>query len=402
VPAIETLIIGAGQAGLALSHHLSAAGADHVVLERGRIGERWRSERWPSLHLLTPNWLNRLPGVDPPADPDGFQPVADFADSLGDYARSFDAPVLERCEVWDVARLGGGYRVHAGEEVWAARDVVIATGDCDRPSIPRVAAAVPAWLEQLHASAYRTPDGLPPGAVLVVGAGASGQLLAAELRRAGRRVVLAAGGHSRLPRRYRGRDCFEWLSALGRLDDRIEDVPDPVAARSARSPALSGSRGGEPLDLAVLQAAGVELAGRLVGFDGGHARFAGDLADSTAAADARLRRLLDRIDAHIGTSGPAFPAPVRCEAAPERVSLRGFSTIVWATGYRRAYPWLRVPALDARGELIHDRGAVAAPGLHVLGLRFQQHRMSHFIGGVGRDAGQLADRFLRREYRCAA
>jgi putative flavoprotein involved in K+ transport len=402
VPAVETLIIGAGQAGLALSRHLSAAGADHVVLERGRIGERWRSERWPSLHLLTPNWLNRLPGVAPPADPDGFQAVGDFADSLEDYARSFDAPVLERCGVRRVERLGGGYRVHAGDGLWDARNVVIATGDCDRPYVPSVAAAVPAWIMQLHTSAYRTAEGLPPGGVLVVGAGASGQQLAAELRGAGRRVLLAAGGHSRMPRRYRGRDCFAWLSVLGRLDDRIEDMPDPCAARASRSPALSGARGGEPLDLAVLQTAGVELAGRLLGFDGGHARFADDLAVRTAEADARLRRLLDRIDAHIGTSGPAFPPPVRCEAAPDRVSLSGFSTILWATGYRHAYPWLRVPVLDARGELIHDRGTVAAPGLHVLGLRFQQRRISHFIGGVGHDAGRLADQLMRRESRCAA
>jgi putative flavoprotein involved in K+ transport len=394
VPATETLIIGAGQAGLALSHHLSAAGADHVVLERGRIGERWRSERWPSLHLLTPNWLNRLPGAAPADDPHGFQAVGAFVGSLEDYARSFDAPVLERCGVRRVDRLGGGYRVHAGDGVWDARNVVIATGDCDQPFVPPLAAG--ARLTQLHASAYRTPDALPPGAVLVIGAGASGQQIAGELRRAGRRVVLAAGGHSRMPRRYRGRDCFAWLSALGRLDDRIEDMPDPERAQAARSPALSGARGGEPLDLAVLQAAGVELTGRLLGFDGGDARFAGDLGASTAEADARLRRLLDRIDAYIGSSGPAFPPPVRCESAPERVSLRGFSTIVWATGYRRSYPWLRVPVLDARGELVHDRGALPAPGLHVLGLRFQQHRMSHFIGGVGHDAGQLADRLIRQ------
>jgi putative flavoprotein involved in K+ transport len=400
VPSAETLIIGAGQAGLALSRHLSVAGADHVVLERGRIGERWRSERWPSLHLLTPNWLNRLPGAGPADDPDGFQAVGAFVASLEDYARSFDAPVFERCAVRRVERLGERYRVHAGDAVWDARNVVIATGACDRPLVPRLAGT--ARLTQLHASAYRTPDALPPGAVLVVGAGASGQQLAAELRRSGRRVVLAVGGHSRLPRRYRGRDCFAWLSALGRLDDRIEDMSNPERARAAYSPALSGARGGEPLDLAVLQAAGVELAGRLRGFDGGHACFARDLGRSTAEADARLRRLLDRIDAYIGTPGPAFPPPVRCENAAERVSLRGFSTIVWATGYRRAYPWLRVPVLDARGELIHDRGAVAAPGLHVLGLRFQQRRTSHFIGGVGHDAGLLAERLTRRELRCAA
>src|SRR4051812_48692391 len=175
MPATDTLIIGAGQAGLALSHHLSAAGADHVVVDRGRIGERWRSERWPTLRLLTPNWLNALPGAPPAADPGGFQAIDDFVGDLEAYAREFDAPVRERHAVRSVVRTARGYRVDAGGDTWHARSVVIATGDCDRPKLPRVADAAPAWLEQRHASAYRDPEALPPGAVLVVGAGASGQ-----------------------------------------------------------------------------------------------------------------------------------------------------------------------------------------------------------------------------------
>jgi putative flavoprotein involved in K+ transport len=395
-----TVVIGAGQAGLALSRCLAGAGHDHVVLERGRIGERWRSERWPSLRLLTPNWLNVLPGAPAPADPDGFQPAREFADGLAAYACSFGAPVLERHAVRLVARTGDDYRVQSPHATWLARQVVVATGDCDRPRMPAAARDTPRWLHARHATSYTTPDDLPAGPVLVVGAGATGQQLALELARAGRRVVLAVGRHARMPRRYRGRDAFAWLDALGILDQRIEDVAEPRRARRPRGFALLA--GGE-LDLNVLRAAGVELAGRLAGFDGGVARFAGDLEASVADADARLGRLLDRIDAHAGGPPPCprfQPGPRG--SGPASVDLRGFGAVLWATGYRRAYPWLRVPVLDRHGELIHDRGTTPAHGLHVLGLPFQRHRSSHFIGGVGRDAAELAALLTRHRARRAA
>jgi len=385
----ETVVIGAGQAGLALSHHLTAAGHDHVVLERGRIGERWFTERWPGLRLLTPNWLNVLPGATPPPDRDGFQPAREFAAGLAGYASSFGAPVREHEPVRLVTPVAGGYRVRTARRPWHARHVVVATGDCDRPRLPAAAGQAPPAVHALHAAGYTAPDALPRGPVLVVGAGPTGQQLALELANAGRRVVLAVGGHARMLRRYRGRDAFAWSTAMGLLHQDIDDVSDPRRARAARPLVLSGH--GE-LDLDVLRAHGVELAGRLRGLDGTRAMFAGDLRETVAEADGRLVGLLDRIDAFAGGTPPAVrfrPIVVDGDGAGE-IDVRGFGAIVWATGYRRAYPWLRAGVLDARGQIVQRRGVTALPGLYVLGLRFQARRSSHFIGGVGHDAAELA------------
>jgi putative flavoprotein involved in K+ transport len=395
MPSADTIIVGAGQAGLALSRHLTRAGADHVVFERGRVGERWHSERWPSLHLLTPNWLNRLPGAPVPDDPDGFQAAIAFAAGLDGYARSFGAPVREHTPVARVAAAGRGYVAHAGGRAWLARSVVVATGDCQLPAVPPIAAAAPRAIAQLHAVDYRDPAMLAPGAVLVVGAGASGQQIADELVRAGRRVVLAVGSHARMLRRYRGCDTFTWLHRLGKLDEPVEAVADPAAARARHSPALTGARGGEELDLGVLAERGVEIAGRLTGFAAGHARFADDLPTTVARAEGGLRRLLVAVDAHLGSPGD-HPAAVDLGPGPRELALDGFGTILWATGYRRAYPWLQVPVLDGAGEIVHDRGATPSPGLYVLGLRFQRRRSSHLIGGVGDDARALADHLIAR------
>jgi putative flavoprotein involved in K+ transport len=388
-----TVIIGAGQAGLALSRLLSDAGHGHVVLERGRVAERWRSERWESLTLLTPSWLNGLPGAPPPAEPDGYADRAGFIAQLEAYAAT--APVHEHTTVLRVRRSRGGYDIRTDRGSFRAPTVVIATGDCDLPRIPAVAAAAPPDVHQLHASAYRRPSALPPGGVLVVGAGPSGQQLAAELRRAGRRVVLAVGRHARMPRRYRGRDIFAWLAATGQLTAHADDVPDLAAARRAPSFPVSGAAGGEDLGLDVLAREGVVIAGRLAGFAGRHVLFADDLGDHVRDADRRLRRVLGHIDAHLERTGEAAAAealpPVRLPAGPRRLDLaEGIATVLWATGYRRSYPWLDVPVLDAAGEIAHIEGVTPSPGLYTLGLRFQRRRNSHFIGGVGDDAAQLA------------
>ena len=244
---VETVIIGAGQAGLALSRGLTAAGRPHVVLERGRVGERWRSERWESLRLLTPNWLNRLPGAPALPDPDG------YLDRLGSSSTSRRTRRGRRftsgTTVLGVRRSRRGHLVVTDAGEWHARNVVIATGDCDVPRVPAIAADAPPFLHQLHATAYRRPARLPDGGVLVVGAGPSGQQIAAELRRAGRDVVLAAGRHARMPRTYRGRDVFAWLHATGQLDDHVDHVPDLAAARRAPSFPVSGAHGGESLGL---------------------------------------------------------------------------------------------------------------------------------------------------------
>jgi len=273
----ETLIIGAGQAGLALSRYLSRARQEHVLLERGRVGERWRSERWDSLSLLTPNWLNELPGSAPHADADGFLGRGAFVDYLVDYARSFSAPVREGVSVLEVTRSGPGFRVATDAGTWHARNVVLATGFADEPRVPAIAAAGPAGVLQLHSSRYRSPDRLPPGGVLVVGAGPSGQQLAAELRRAGRDVTIAVGRHAWMPRRYRGKDIWHWFAATRHLDQTLDDVPHERDAARSLSLVLSGANGGEQLDLSVLAGLGVTISGLLRGFSGSYALFGDNL-----------------------------------------------------------------------------------------------------------------------------
>ena len=395
---VETIIIGAGQAGLALSHHLGLAGHGHVVLERGRVGERWRSERWDSLTLLTPNWLNRLPGAAPLPDPDGYLDREGVIAHLERYAAT--APVREGTTVRRVRPTPHGYHVATDRGDWHARNVVIATGDCDVPHIPGAAAAAPPWLAQLHASRYRRPDELQEGGVLVVGAGPTGQQLADELRRSGRHVVLAVGRHARMPRTYRGRDVFAWLHDAGQLDVHADEVPNLAAARRAPSFPVSGAAGGSSLGLDRLAGLGVVVTGRLTGFTDRQALFGSDLERELRDADRRLRRALAHIDAHIertaAAAAPAeIPAPVSLGLGPARVELgRDVRTVLWATGYKRSYPWLEVPVLDATGELLHREGVTPAPGLFALGLRFQRTRKSHFLGGVGDDATRIAEHIV--------
>ena len=356
---IDTLIVGAGQAGLALSHHLTAAGHEHVLLERGRVGQRWH-ERWDSLTLLSPNWMNRLPGEPEPVDRDGFLALAAFVAHLDSYARSFGAPVVEGVEVERVERFDGGFRVSTTSGAWLARSVVLATGDAAEPRVPL---APPQEPLSLHSSEYRRPELVPDGPVLVVGAGASGQQLALELQQAGRDVVLAAGRHSRAPRRYRGRDIFEWAHLLGDWDRTIDEMPDVEAAKRVPLFPLSGANGGEDLGLDRLAAAGITVTGQLMGFDGGRAVFADDLDANVAAADARLRKLLRRIDAHPLADGwePEVLPDVVLPSAQRTLDLRRVGAIVWATGFRRSYPWLHVPGvLDRRGEIVQRRGGTRA------------------------------------------
>jgi len=397
----DTLIIGAGQAGLAMSRLLTDAGHDHVVVERGAVGERWRSERWDSLALLTPNWANRLPLDEPPGDPDAYQSRAAFVATLERYARSFGAPLVERTTVTAVERTAGGFRVGTDRGDWRAGNVVLATGDGAVPAVPWFAPSAPAGVEQLHASRYRAPEQLAAGGVLVVGSGPSGHQIADELARAGRRVVFAVGRHGRVVRRYRGRDIWAWLDALGDLT-RPRPVDELAARREQPRPSLplDGRRGGRTLDLDALSAAGVRIAGRLEGFAGRQALFGDGLDACIAHADAGLRRLLGRIDDHIAArpDARAFPPPeridpVRVPSPPHAIDLaaEGISTIVWATGYRPHFPWLRIPeVVGADGGIRHDRGQTAVPGLYVLGMRWQSRMTSHSIGGVGHDAAALA------------
>ena len=400
--AVETLIVGAGQAGLAVSRCLTGQGADHVVVERGRIAERWRSSRWDSLRLLTPNWMSRLPAWSyPGTDPDGYMAAPELVRYLEDYASSFTAPVHENTTVELVEAADGGLRVVTDQGTWLARNVVMATGTENRPYLPSAASGIDPEIHQLTAGRYRGPDQVPGGGVLVVGASASGVQIADELRRAGRPVVISVGRHARLPRCYQGRDILCWMDRAGVLGHTIDQVRDSRSARKAPSLQLSGR--GRRVSLDELAAAEVRLAGRLVAADGRRLSFDDDLPASTAAAQARMERLLRIIDGYSARSGegadPADPPPpFTAPAGPAGLDLgrAGISTMIWATGYRPAYPWLRVLVLDRHGEIAHRRGVTNIPGLYVLGLRFLYRRDSTFVDGVGRDARFVAAHLTRR------
>jgi putative flavoprotein involved in K+ transport len=406
MPSVDTVVIGAGQAGLATSCWLTDLGVDHVVLERGRVAERWRSERWDSLRLLTPNWMSRLPSWSYTGpDPNGFMTAAEVAAHLDAYRQASSSPVVERTEVRRVGEGPCGLEVDTDDQRWWCRNVVLATGWCDVPWRPVAAAKVSRDVLQLAPSEYRNPDQLPAGGVLVVGASASGVQLADELADAGRDVVLAAGSHTRVPRTYRGMDVFWWLDRMGNLDRDIDDMADLRVAQHEPSLQLVGRPDRRSVDFAALRAKGVAFAGRLLDADGDRVGFAPNLDASVADAERRLARLLDRIDAHVAASGladevlaPDRPAPVGPVAPLDGIHLRtrGIRTVLWATGYRRRYPWLQLPVLDRRGELVQRRGVTSHPGLYAVGLRFQQTRRSTFIDGVGADARHVVEHLVAR------
>ena len=397
----ECLVIGAGQAGLAMSRCLTDRGVDHLVLERGRVAERWRSERWNSLRLLTPNWQSRLPGFCyDGADPDGYMTMPEVVAYFERYAASFAAPVRSGVDVRAVSRADEEFRVETTGGTWMARTLVIATGYADRPVIPRLAARLPREIDQLVPTNYRMPAQLPHGGVLVVGASASGIQLADELNRAGRDVTIAVGHHTRLPRRYRGRDILWWLDRMGVFDETVDQVYDVEISREQPSLQLVGHPDHVTIDLAMLQARGVRVVGRLTDVEGAVARFADDLVATTAAADIKLSSLLDRIDRFIQVQGlgaeaaePFEPHCLRFANAETEMDLMraGIRTVLWATGFRRHYPWLNLPVFDGRGDIRHSGGVTPVSGLYVMGMHFQRRRNSSFIDGVGADAMALSE-----------
>ncbi|MCB1337534.1 MAG: NAD(P)-binding domain-containing protein [Maritimibacter sp.] len=408
---ISTLIIGAGQAGLAMSHALAARGEPHVLLERGEIAQSWRTERWDSLRLLTPNWQSRLPGhaYSGPA-PDGFMTMPEVVAFLSDYAARMDAPVETNTRVTSVTRDGAGYRVATDRGLWTCRNLVLASGACNRANIPAFAGAIPAHIHQMSPLGYRTPGQLPEGGVLVVGASASGVQIAAELAAAGRDVVLAAGHHVRMPRHYRGRDIQWWMDRSGLLDTTTAEIDDLARARAVPSLQLVGDAGARFLDLNALQAAGVEVAGRLASVRDGAALFSGGLGNAAALSDLKMTRALAGFDAWAEAQGltglpePERFAPTALPARPRlSLDLNGgrIATIVWATGFRPDFDWLHLPVFDRKGRIAH-RDGVVAPGLAVLGLPFLRRRKSSLIDGVGADAVALADHLVTTSRRVAA
>ena len=401
MPHITTVIIGGGQAGLAMSRCLSELGIEHVVIERGRLAERWRRQSWDSLHLLTPNWMTRLPGFQyDGGDPDGFMSVPELIAMFEQYAASTRAPLVTETTVQRVERAADRFRVVTDRGVWSADSVVIATGYCDRPAVPPASRRLASSITQVVPADYRRPGQLPDGGVLIVGASSTGVQIADEIQQSGRQVTLAVGRHNRLPRQYRGQDILWWLDRMGVLSQPADEVHAIEISRRQPSLQLVGRPDHTSVDVSLLHRRGVRVVGRVVDIAGDSVSLADDLIASTAAADIKMAEILIRIDRFIASNAlPATEAePFRptwplAKHVPDRLDLtsEGIRTVIWATGYRRAYPWLRVPVLDGCGEIAHEGGITRAPGLYVLGMQFQRRRNSSFIDGVGDDARVVAE-----------
>jgi putative flavoprotein involved in K+ transport len=397
---VETLVVGGGQAGLAMSEHLSRCGVPHLVLERHRIAERWRSERWDSLVANGPAWHDRFPGMEfPDIDPDAFAPKEKVADYFVAYAERISAPIRCGVEVREVRRNPGrrGFRVETSAGLIEADNVVAATGPFQRPVIPTIIPET-AGIMQLHSSAYRNPGQLPEGAVLVVGAGSSGVQIADELLGAGKRVYLSVGPHDRPPRAYRGRDYCWWLGVLGKWDAQAREP-----GMEHVTIAVTGAHGGQTVDFRRLAAQGITLLGRTESHKDGVVTFARDLADNLARGDASYMSLLDEADAYVARNGldlPEEPEARKIWPDPQCVTdpilelglaEAGITSIIWATGYSVDFSWLKVDAFDERGNPRHQRGVSVEPGVYFLGLPWLSRRASSFIWGVWHDAKYLAD-----------
>jgi len=410
IQTINTLVVGAGQAGIAASEHLSQLGVEHLVLERQRIAQAWRTGRWDSLVANGPAWHDRFPGLEFKGDRDSFPGKDEVADYFEDYVRQIKAPVRTGVEVRRVTRNQGrpGFTVQTSEGVIEARNVIAATGPFQVPVIPPIAPAAPAApadgsLLQIHSAHYHRPAQLPEGAVLVVGAGSSGVQIADELQRAGRKVFLSVGAHDRPPRAYRGRDFCWWLGVLGEWDATIAKP-----GREHVTIAVSGARGGHTVDFRALGHQGITLVGLTESFADGRVRFRDDLAENIANGDANYLAMLDAADDYIRRNGldlPEEPEARRrlpdpeCMTHPLReldLAAAGITSIIWATGYRVDFSWLQVDSFEPGGKPRHHRGVGHEPGIYFLGLPWLSRRGSSFIWGVWHDAKFVADHIAKQ------
>jgi putative flavoprotein involved in K+ transport len=411
---IDTLVIGAGQAGVAMSEHLTRCGIPHLVLEKNRIAEAWRTGRWDSLVANGPAWHDRFPGMAfEGIDPDGFVPKEQIADYFAAYADKFNAPIRTGVEVKHLQRNLGrpGFRVETSAGIIEARHVVAATGPFQRPVIPPIAPKDDS-LTQLHSAQYRNPQQLPTGAVLIVGAGSSGVQIADELRRAGKQVYLSVGAHDRPPRAYRNRDFCWWLGVLG-----LWDATATQPGKEHVTIAVSGAQGGHTVDFRKLAAEGVHLVGVTRAFQNGNVTFADNLKENITRGDENYLALLDAADAYIARNGldlPEDPNARQLLPDPEcminplltlNFAQAGITAIIWATGYTADYSWLGVDTFDKQGKPIHQRGVSNEPGVYFLGLPWLSRRGSTFIWGVWHDAKYIADHIATQrsylEYRDA-
>jgi putative flavoprotein involved in K+ transport len=405
IESIDTIVVGAGQAGVAMSEHLTKAGVPHLVLERNRIAERWRSERWDSLVANGPAWHDRFPGLEfAETDPDAFAPKESVADYFVEYAEKFNAPIRCGVEVKEVVRNQGrpGFRVTTSQGVIEAQNVVAATGPFQRPVVPAI---VPedAGVTQMHSTAYRNPGQLAEGAVLVVGAGSSGVQIAAELQQAGKKVYLSVGPHDRPPRSYRARDFVWWLGVLGKWD-----AETPPAGAEHVTISVSGADGGHTVDFRRLAAEGMTLVGRTQAFRDGVLSFAPDLRENIEQGDANYLSVLDEADAYVARNGIDLPeepeariigADPACMTDPVlELDLKqtGITTIIWATGFAVDYSWLKADTFDEKDRPLHKRGVSREPGVYFLGLPWLSRRGSSFIWGVWHDAKYLADQITKQ------
>lgn len=403
VEKVDVLVVGAGQAGVAMSEHLGRNGISHLVLERHRIAERWRTERWDSLVANGPAWHDRFPGMTfDDIDPEAFAPKERVAQYFVQYADKIGAPIRCGVNVTSVRRNEGraGFRVETSEGVIDATHVVAATGPFQKPTMPAIVPAA-AGIHQIHSSAYRNPGDLPEGAVLVVGAGSSGGQIADELLRSGRRTFLSVGPHDRPPRRYRGLDYCWWLGVMGKWD-----IQTPAPGTEHVTISVSGANGGDTVDFRRLAARGMTLVGRTEAFRDGSLFFRNDLAANIARGDANYLSVLNEADAYAERNGLDLPEEPEarqflpdpdCVTNPiESLNLKeqGITSIIWATGFAYDFGWLQVDAFDAAGKPNHQRGVSTEPGVYFLGLPWLSRRGSSFIWGVWHDARFIADHIM--------
>ena len=406
---VETVIIGGGHAGLTMSYYLSQLGREHVILERSRVAERWRSERWDSFCFQFPNWTIELPGYKYQCDnPEAFAPGREIVRFIQDYATFIKAPTRCGVEVTCLERASdsGRYLLTTNNGTIEAANVVIATGPYQRAAIPTMSSNVPKNIFQVHSSAYRNPTQLPPGAVLVVGSGASGCQIADDLHQSGRQVYLSVGYHNRVPRRYRGKDFAYWGAALKRTEQIVDTVP--LNVRKGAEVLLTGANGGYDVDLRSMAARGIVLLSHSQGIKDGDLILADDLEQHLAKGNESFESFKKSVNEYVTKVGLDVSEEQESEVSPNirneistpvsHLNLKdaGVNAIVWASGFRYEFDWVNLPIFDDGGEPVHRRGLTQLPGIYFLGLRWLYKRKSAFLvrAGPAEDAAYLAEQIM--------